>query len=299
MILTIDIGGSALKYALFEGELPEVKGELPLGEKGADNLIKKICEVYDVCSESGRIKAIAIDSAGLIDSNEGKIISAANLGIDEPLPLCDIIGEKYGLPVYIANDVNAAAIGEMAYGAARENVNYVFVAFGTGVGGAAVIGRRLYEGKRGLAGEIGHFITHPNGIPCPCGRKGCFERYASVPALVAKAAEYDPSVTNGRELFDRYYAGDENIIKTVDEWMDEIVLGLVSVTHLLDPGAIVLGGGIMNEKFLVPEIEKRLRAAVMKEYGNICVRGAELGNAAALYGMLFRANLRLKEGKNR
>lgn len=284
MILSIDIGGTALKSALFDGDVLVEKKELESdGSQGTDLLVQNL---YRIIDGYRGVEAIGIDTAGLVDQARGVITCAGNLGIDSDFPLADIIREKYGVPVLLANDVNAAALGEAHYGAAREDDNFICLTYGTGIGGAIVIDKKVYVGNTGMAGEMGHIVTHPGGIACSCGISGCYERYASTTALVEAAKKADPTAVNGRLVFDRLNAGSAEMETVVDNWIDEVVLGLVSLTHVFNPSAIVLGGGIMNEDYIVSRIAQRLPRRVIKSYSGVKIKHALLGNSAGVYGML-------------
>ena len=284
MFLAIDIGGTALKSALFDGERLVEKRELASdGSRGTGLLMENLSRVIE---EYGKVQAIGVDTAGLVDQSQGVIRQAANLAIDEPFPLADKIREKYRVPVVVANDVNAAALGEAFYGAARDDRDFICLTYGTGIGGAAVIDKKIYCGHNGMAGEMGHIITHPGGRSCPCGISGFYEQYASTTALVREAKKADPDAVDGRAVFDIFRRGSGEMKKVIDLWIDEVILGLVSLVHVFDPSSVVLGGGIMNEDYIIRRIAESLPGRVIKNYRGVQVKHASLGNSAGVYGML-------------
>ena len=286
MFLSIDIGGTALKYALFDGEEMKEKGELlSAGSLGPEVLVENLCKIIDQYND---LDAIGIDTAGLVNSSAGVICSAGNLKIHSDFPLVARLKEKYDLPIYLENDVNAAALGEAFYGSCKDNPSFLFLAYGTGIGGGIVINRQIFDGNDGFGGEMGHLILHPAGRHCGCGCDGCYEQYASTTALVAAAKEVDPTVTNGRILFEKFAAGDKAMKDIIDHWVGEVVLGLISLVHIFNPSAILLGGGIMNESYLVSQVEEKLMKIIMPSYRAVQVKHAALGNYAGVYGMLAR-----------
>lgn len=283
-ILTLDVGGTSIKSALFDNgnklQLMETPSDGKLGRDHILNNIRSCISKYDA------FDAIGISSTGQIDSDKGIVIgSCENIPNYCDTDLKGIFENIYHVPVFVENDVNAAAIGEAYYGSCMDEKDFLCLTYGTGVGGAIVINREVYKGSLGIAGEVGHIPTHPDGELCNCGIKGCYERYASTTALVKMVQKIDPSLTNGRAIFQ---AAEKNaeINGVIDNWIHEIVLGLVILTHTFNPSLIVLGGGIMNQTQLIPKIQSLLHANIMPRFRNVTLRPAKLGNEAGIYGML-------------
>ena len=151
---------------------------------------------------------------------------------------------ELGLPVAVENDVNAAAAGEFAFGAARDEQDFLMVSYGTGVGGAVYTGGRLYRGRAGSAGEFGGLVTHPEAVDPARQGTGSYERYASTSALVARVTALYPALTTGRDIF--AHLNDPTIKKEVDAWIREVACGIISLIHAFDPALVVLGGGIIT-----------------------------------------------------
>ena len=190
----------------------------------------------------------------------------------------------FGVPIIVENDVNAAAIGEAYYGAAIDCPDFLCLTFGTGVGGAIVSDGKLLRGADGAAGEFGQMKAS----------KDCFyEEKASVFALVQAALEIDPSLKNGRLIIENLENKDVRAI--FDAWINEIITGLVSLTHIFNPPLIILGGGIMENHWLVKDIDERLKKAVLPSFSNVKTRPALLGNRAGMYGA-HRQLLELMKG---
>lgn len=292
-ILTLDVGGTAIKSALMNNGEMENPYEIPSeAKKGAPFLLKNIEKIIDDCKE---YDAIGISTAGQVDSDKGSIIFA-NENIPEytGTKLKEMLEAKYKKPVFVENDVNAAAIGEAYYGAAKGVGNFLCLTYGTGIGGAIIIDNKVYGGSGGVAGEMGHILTHPDGKECACGQKGCYEQYASCTALVKNSFEVNPKWGSGRIIFKGFYSGQEKAKKVIDSWIDEIILGLVTLVHIFNPSCIVLGGGIMNEQYIIDRINELLPQKIMPSYRNVEVKHAKLGNNAGLYGMLATVERKMK-----
>lgn len=284
-ILTLDVGGTAIKSALMNNGVMESPRETPSEAKqGGPVLLGNIQKVIDACES---YDAIGISTTGQVDSEQGSIIYAnENVPNYTGMRLKDILEEKYHKPVFVENDVNAAAIGEAYYGAAVGQKEFLCLTYGTGIGGAIIMDGKVYGGAKGVAGEMGHILVHPNGRECACGLKGCYEQYASCTALVRSSYEANPDWGSGRIIFKEFYAGKPQAEKIINDWIDEIMLGLVTLVHIFNPSCIVLGGGIMNEQYIIDRVNKLLKERIMPSYRCVEVKHAKLGNNAGLYGML-------------
>jgi len=291
-ILTLDVGGTSIKSALFDNgnklQLMETPSD---GSLGRDQILNNI---RNCISKYNAFDAIGISSTGQIDSEKGIVIgSCENVPNYYGTDLKRIFENMFHVPVFVENDVNAAAIGEAYYGSCIDEKDFLCLTYGTGVGGAIVINREVYKGSLGIAGEVGHIPIHPDGELCNCGNRGCYERYASTTALVRMVQEIDPTLTNGRAIFQAAEKNSE-INGAIDRWIHEIVLGLVILTHTFNPSLIVLGGGIMGQTQLIPKIQNLLHASVMPSFRNVILKPAKLGNEAGIYGMLAIVTKKLK-----
>jgi len=292
-ILTLDVGGTAIKTALMvDGKMENAYEIQSEAKKGAAVLLKNIRKIIDACED---FDAIGISTAGQVDSEKGSIIFAnENIPDYTGTELKSMLESEYKKPVFVENDVNAAAIGEAYYGAAVGEKDFICLTHGTGVGGAIVIDGKVYGGAKGVAGEIGHILVHPDGKECACGQKGCYEQYASCTALVKNSYDANPEWGSGRVIFKEFYAGQKKAEEIINAWIDEIILGLVTLTHIFNPTCIVLGGGIMNEQYIIDRINKLLPEKIMPSYRCVEVRHAKLGNNAGLYGMLATVENKMK-----
>lgn len=286
----IDIGGTSIKTASYEYELSEVK-EYPTDAKlGAEKLIEKVISIIETYDN---FDAIGISTAGQVNFDEGYIIYAnENMPGYTGTKWREILTHKFNKPVYVENDVNAAALGEGFAGVGKGEENYLCLTYGTGVGGAIVIGSKVYHGATGSAGEFGallmHTSSHKEGDPF----SGAYEKYGSTTALVNNAKAYNPNLDSGRKIFTQLE--DPKVMEIIDDWTKEIALGLTSLIHIFNPALVILGGGIMEQELVFNKVEEKVRKEIMSSYKSVELKKASLGNKAGLYGALsiLKSNLK-------
>lgn len=287
-VVGIDIGGTAVKYALLseEGTLLSI-GEFPTcAEKGVENLFNNICKVIDKynCSD---LLGIAVSGTGQIDGSIGKVI-----GGNPIIPgwigtnLVELLEIKYGVRAVLENDVNCAALGEKWLGAGKDEENFVCLTIGTGIGGGIILNNDIFRGDTCVAGEFGHIQIVKNGVQCMCGKKGCYERYASATALVKMVKDATGKELNGKEIFELEKAGDTKIKEIVDTWIDYFTDGLSTIIYIFNPSLVVIGGGVTKQgDYLLDRIHKSLDGKLGENYKkNLKIRFAQLGNNAGMLG---------------
>lgn len=263
----IDLGGTKILIGLVEKESGKVVSHIKKKtkkEKGPENIVRKMVEgVGELLEESGKsfteISSIGIGSAGQIDRKNGIIIGAPNLDCYN-LNLKEILQNKFNIPVFIANDVEVATIGEQKFGAGKGCADFVCVFVGTGIGSAIVKNGHIIYGATGTAGELGHIIVDLNGRPCACGAHGCLEAYASRSAIetriegalkkgrkscISEYLEEGKAITSSmiRKSIERE---DELVTQCVSEASEYLSGGLASVINLINPELIILGGGLIE-----------------------------------------------------
>lgn len=249
------------------------------------------------------IEAIGIGAAGFVDANRSRILLAPNLGWkDEPLRLA--VESEVKLPVVVENDANAAAWGESRFGAGRGVSDLICVTIGTGIGGGFIFNDQLYRGAGGMAAEVGHMNVQPGGRLCGCGNRGCWEQYASGNALVREArllaaerrdeaevlldlGDGTPEGVQGPHITAAARKGDAVALAAFDSLARWLGHGIADLTAVLDPGRIVMGGG-------VSEAGDLLLGAVRTAFVNSVsgaesrhvpdIKLAEMGNAAGIVG---------------
>lgn len=261
----IDIGGTFIKAAVVQedGTLSEPVKE-PTPKSGAE-LPEFVCGMIEkILHEGGipleEIGSIGIGAPGICDSKKGVIVNCPNIPFCENIPICEHVKERIGVKTYLDNDANCAALGEyMAQGSGCDG--FVFITLGTGVGGGIILNGKLLRGVNSAAGEIGHMVIQQDGEECNCGRRGCWERYASVSALVrqAKAAGMTGEVS-GRSVFEEREKGSKTACAVVDRWLRYVAEGICDTVNIFQPDIIVIGGGISREgDIILKPIEEYVR----------------------------------------
>ena len=249
----IDVGGTAIKFALVsDGEVllraqcPTPTGDPPALAKAAAALIRENAPDWEM-------PPIGFACAGDVDPKTG-LVSADNLGWQN-VPLGSLLREALGRDVLLEQDTHAAMMAEWANGSLKGEKNALYLTIGTGVGGGAILDGRPYREIRRPGSEFGHMITHAGGEPCPCGERGCYERYASSAALVRRAKGYK----NAKEIVDAVQRNDPAILPIWESYIEEVCVGLVSLMAIFYPEVISIGGGISaSGDFLLNAILKGL-----------------------------------------
>lgn len=286
-ILAFDIGGTEIKYALCDESfnLTEKSSVPTNAHEGGPKIIERVVEI--IKSYNG-IDRVGVSTAGQVDSIKGEIIFATDsIPGYTGVKIKEIIEKETGIPTAVENDVNSAAIGEAVFGAAKGCSDFICLTYGTGIGGAVYLNGKLFTGSSFSAGEFGHMVTHAGGKSCTCGGCGCYEAYASAGALVRMVAEKTGRDMNGREIFENFE--NPEIKAVIDDWIDEIVVGLKGLIYIFNPLLVVAGGGIMNEKYIIDEVNDRLQKELMQSFRKVKFVKALMGNDANKLGAAYLA----------
>lgn len=289
-IITFDIGGTFIKYALCDENFNLTEStKIPTeAASGGRKIIEKVIEI--IKSHNG-IDRVGISTAGQVDSETGTIVYAT-----DTIPgytgtkIKEMIESETGIPTYVENDVNSAAIGEAYFGRAKGYSDFICLTYGTGIGGAVWLNNDLYKGSRCSAGEFGHIITHVDGKKCTCGGKGCYECYASARVLVENVNKVSSVPLDGVKIFEKENFENPEIRNVIDSWIDEIVTGLINIVYIFNPSLIVLGGGIMNEDYIVDSINTKIHNRLMESFKNVKIVNSDLGNTAGMLGVAYKAS---------
>jgi len=283
-ILAADLGGTTTKMAICheDGKLEHFHEYDTESAKGGPYVMEKLIaqlaryEDYD---------AIGISTAGQVDIEQGVILYAnENIPHYTGMRVQQLLSDNFGKPVRIENDVNAAALGEMQFGAGQQYNDFLCLTFGTGIGGAIVINRSIYRGANGSAAEFGHMFTHPLTDEQELGRLPYYERYASTTALVAEAYKVNSNINSGRNFFQMLKNGHAELSPILEQWVDEVTAGLASLIHIFNPAAIIVGGGVMEQDELIKLVEARTKRLIMSSFTGVDIKKASLGNKAGLLG---------------
>jgi glucokinase len=316
-IAAIDIGGTkiALGLARLDGQ-PLPFRRFPTQIKNApEQILEEACsELEQMAAEARtRIVAVGIGCGGPLDRRRGLILSPPNLPRWDEFPIVRQVEERFGVPVLLDNDANAAALGEHEYGAGRGVRNLVYITISTGIGGGLIINDQLVHGVGDGAGEVGHMVVAPGGPPCGCGARGCLEAICSGTSIARRASErlaHDgrPSTlrdTSGTErvtahaVAEAARAGDEIAREVWDETIVYLALGLSNIIATLAPEAIILGGGVSTsgDQLLVP-LRARVRESVrIMPVEQVRILQASLGGDSGIHGALIIGRRALATGQ--
>jgi len=297
-LLGIDIGGTKIAGGIVDAATGAVllQERVPTRahEGGPSVLARALSLAVRLCAEArtrglGAPAGVGVGAGGQIDPETGIVVAATDV-----LPgwagtqLRAAFEERLGLPARVDNDVNALAAGECRWGAAQNARTVVFLALGTGVGGALILDGRLHHGARGAGGELGHLILVPDGPPCTCGGRGCLEQYASGPALLARFHTLggDPGLTDGGPLADLAVREPENpAARAITQTGEYLGLGLVSLANVFGPDRFVIGGGLASlGDLLLGPARRVLAARALPGVRDTPVVPAALGASASVVG---------------
>ncbi len=287
-VVGIDIGGTNTVFGIVDARGTIIaSGSIKTGkhskiEDYVDELHENLFQLLEKNNAVGKIAGIGV---GAPNGNyfNGTIEFAPNLPWRGVLPLADMLTERFGIPVALTNDANAAAIGEMTYGAARGLKDFIMITLGTGVGSGIVVNGQLVYGHDGFAGELGHVIVKPiNGRACGCGRTGCLETYASATGVARTAREFleirkDNSLLRqipvqditSKDVYDAAIAGDQ-VAKDIFEYTGNILgEAFANFTAFSSPKAIILFGGLAKSGDLIMKpIKESMERNMLNIYKN-------------------------------
>lgn len=302
----IDLGGTNIAAGIYDENLELLyKTSVPTRNERTDKeivdsmteLSKHVMEHENI--DKNDVKAIGIGAPGSIDVKNGVVIYTNNIKFKDT-PIKAWMEADLGIPVFIENDANCAALGEAIKGATKDADHSVMITLGTGVGGGIIINKKIYSGFDGTGAEIGHTVINFDGIPCNCGRTGCWEAYSSATALIrqtyeaalnnpdsllGKAVDGKFENVNGKTAFDAMREGCPVGTAVVEKYIDYIAIGAADIINVFKPDMLVIGGGVSKEgDNLVKPLETLL---VRYCYGNRVgtqIKIAQLGNDAGLIG---------------
>ena len=299
MVLGVDVGGTKIAVAAVEGVTATHAVEHPTVLASTDSLLDGLEHaVRTVIQEAGHPEAIGVGVPSQIDYETGTVESSVNIPLTG-VPLREELGRRFGVPVFVDNDANCAALAEAHIVGAR---HLVMLTLGTGVGGGVVIGGRTFRGAHGLGAELGHMTMNPDGPPCPgnCPNRGCLEAYCSGQALERDATELasdkpDSSLArrvgpdgrvSGRELVSAADDGDPDAVLLMENFARILGVGIGTCVNVFEPERLAIGGGLSRASHLfldraVREAGSRALPALWK---NVSVALAEGGADAGVIG---------------
>ncbi|HGA2245800.1 TPA: ROK family glucokinase [Streptococcus agalactiae] len=314
-LLGIDLGGTTIKFGILtlEGEVQEKwaieTNTLENGRHIVSDIVESLkhrLSLYGLTKDD--FLGIGMGSPGAIDRTSKTVTGAFNLNWADTQEVGSVIEKEVGIPFFIDNDANVAALGERWVGAGANNPDVVFVTLGTGVGGGVIADGNLIHGVAGAGGEIGHMIVDPeNGFTCTCGNKGCLETVASATGVVRVARQlaeqYEGSsaikaaIDNGdtvtsKDIFIAAEDGDKFANSVVERVSRYLGLAAANISNILNPDSVVIGGGVSAAgEFLRSRVEKYfVTFAFPQVKKSTKIKIAELGNDAGIIGAASLAN---------
>lgn len=297
----VDLGGTTVKIAYFDetGTMLD-KWEIPTRrDNGGENIIPDIADAVNRYRKEKNVAdtellGIGIGVPGAVVN--GVVNRCVNLGWGI-VPIEEELSKLTGLPVKASNDANVAALGEYWVGGGKGSQNVIFITLGTGVGGGIILDGKLLNGTHGAGGELGHMVLNPKETAiCGCGKRGCVEQYCSATGIVRLAhqrLEKDGVASTLRELedltcrdvFDAGKAGDQVALEILDTYFDYMGQFLGSTCSVIDPEAVVIGGGVSKAgQVLLDGIAPYFHKYVFHAASGVKFALANLGNDAGAYG---------------
>jgi glucokinase len=308
----VDLGGTKMLLGVLDGDSKVVweSREASTGRSEDELVDLLVREVGEARAARPEIAAIGMGVPATIDHRNGLAVSAVNLPI-ENLPIRDLVRERTGLPAYLDNDANAAALAEYLFGAARGHRDAVMLTIGTGIGGGLILGGEVYRGATGAGAELGHMAIEMDGPPCQgnCPNRGCVETLASGTALGREgraAAERTPDSAlgamradgveiDGRAVTEAALGGDKTAIGVFDLVGRRLGVALANLANVFEPEVIVIGGGVIAAGDLLLEPARaELRDRALPPMRRTPVVAAELGQDAGMIGAAAMARIELE-----
>ncbi|MBI4356121.1 MAG: ROK family protein [Candidatus Omnitrophica bacterium] len=286
-VVGVDLGATSAKLALVDGR-GRVRDRRALSTqryRGPRALIAVlVAELRRLIG--GSVQGIGIGAPGLVNHARGLVHQFVNIRGWHDVPLAHLVARATGLPTVVDNDANVMALGELRYGAGRGTRNILAVTLGTGVGGAVIVGGRLYRGVSGSAGEIGHMTLHADGPACPCGNHGCLERYVGNQALEARARHLLKRRVSLEEVSRLARSGHRLACQLWREAGRHLGTALAGYVDLMNPERIIIGGGVAQAgPVLFRAIRETIDARAMRVPARaVRIVRAGLGTDAGIIG---------------
>lgn len=308
----IDLGGTNIKAGIVDENGKIVKSTSIKTKKGVEaniiikdmaSVVQKLIDNYGISMKD--ILHIGIGVPGIANNETGVVVRAVNINFLN-VHLREEMQKYFNVPIYIGNDANCAALAESLFGEAKDVKNSITITIGTGIGGGIIINNKIYEGSNFAGGELGHISLIMDGKQCGCGRKGCFEAYASATALKNQAIEVvsknknttiynkvsgDINKIESRVVFECAKRKDKVAEEIIDRYIKYLTEGMITLINIFQPDVIAIGGGVSNagEYFLdkVKMVIKNSNEMARDLEKRTVIKLAKLGNDAGIIGSAF------------
>lgn len=297
----IDLGGTSAKIGLVnsDGDIMEKVQIKTIKSENWKEITDEFLKPVEKWLSNGlEIKGVGIGTPGSINKKTLLLHNCANIPGLMNAPFANYIKDKLKLNVVVDNDGTCAAVGEHAFGAAKDFEDFVMVTIGTGIGGGLVLNNEVFRGTDGYAGELGHIIVVAEGRSCTCGNRGCVEAYSSATAMIQRVKDgikkgfitsyndVKPEEINARMIFEKAQAGDAYSLDTVDNAARYLGRMLGGIINLLNLEAIVIGGGVAQAgNFFIDKVDFYTKQVAWYSFThNLQVIPAKLLNDAGILG---------------
>ncbi|SCF05020.1 glucokinase [Micromonospora coriariae] len=302
VVVALDVGGTGIKAALVrpDGTSQHTERHATCADRGPSAVVETVLSVAGGLADRARADgltpvAVGIAVPGVIDEVAGVAVWSANVGFRD-VPLRELAVARLGLPVALGHDVRVGGVAEARLGAGRGSRHVLFVAIGTGIAAAHVVGGSAYAGAHGAAGELGHIVVRPGGPRCGCGQLGCLEAVASAAAVGRRYVELAGTPATAADVAARAAAGEELAGRVWRDTIDALADGLRTGQALYDAEVIVIGGGLAEAGAgLIDPLRAALRARLTFQREPRLTRAA-LGDGAGCLGAALLALDRLEGG---
>ncbi|KAF0107467.1 MAG: glucokinase [Anaerolineaceae bacterium] len=308
-IIAVDIGGTQIRAAVYPQQgITSTRVRRIATVSGEGSVFDRMAALIESVRLDETAEAVSVATAGPLDPETGIVIEAANIPGWKDFPLRDRLAERFGVPVFVGNDANLAALGEWKYGAGQGHNDLLYLTISTGIGGGVISHGRLLEGAHGMAAELGHVVVLPDGPLCSCGQRGHLEAIASGTAIARYVSEEiaggRPSRLAGaanisaREAAGAAAQGDElarEAFQRAGKYLGQAVAGFL---HIFNPSIVIFGGGVsLSGALLLDPVRASVQRLVMTPayLDGLQIVLARLGDDAGLLGALAQARIKLSE----
>ena len=305
--IAIDIGGTHIRVAAYEPDSTNPIAHYKTKSLGNQpGVFDRLVNAVETIWKDGKVSAIGIASPGPLDPHTGTILETPNIPEWENFPLAPKLTERFGVPAFLDNDANMAALGEWQFGAGKGHTDLVYLTISTGIGGGVISNNQLLQGYRGMGAELGHILIDPNGPLCSCGHPGHIESFSSGPAIVRFVNEQinagrrtslqaNPNLTPAL-IADAALTGDTLAISAFARAGHYLGMAVANYLIIFDPSILIFGGGVSQVgDLLFRPFEESLHKQIFHPHylDNLSITKASLGDDAGLLGALALARLSL------
>jgi len=303
VVIGVDLGGTNLRTAILspDGNILDRHKEATHAADGWENVVARLIENIkrhhkSAIQQGFDVVAVGVGAPGVIQADKGIVVKSPNFPDWNNLPLKDQLEKTLGIPVFLENDANAAALGEQWRGAGQGIRSMILLTLGTGVGGGIILDNKIWHGADGMAGEIGHMTLIPDGRPCTCGNIGCLEMYSSARGIVQSFREALGETTGGvpdqlrqissEQVYEAAGAGNEIALQVMKDMGRMLGIGIASLINIFNPERIVVGGGVKDAwpLFIGATREEIMKRAFAVPAKRTEIVPSQLGDDAGMVG---------------